>query len=903
MDNQNAPIGRRYYGGNASNLGLVSRITPITFKQFIDNCLGLPIALNVTRSQYWAMDKKDRQKAKRVPFVTPATWVETEPGMEIRRVNENMEAVALLCVDLDDPVTAMPYYSEPGVLEDQLNPFAFALYRTASSKPDAPRLRLMVDTHGLAPEQYPDAVEDIARRIGLPLKALTRESKQAFMPMFLPTVFADERDNMQDHPLLFVSHVGRRAYTPRDLADSEYSLLGEEPPSAFKREELEPGMDGDPLENLDYLRAPLPGCTIVEVGKALEYVDPDCSYGDWVEIAAALKHQFPHEPDKGKAYELFDKWSARGSKYVGPDDTRAKWGSFSQTPKGRVPVTIRTVMHKASANGWSPATVVDQCVGAVMRWLGEDTNIPQSRWLGVATAKVAAIPKISFAEEEGLLRSMVATAAKRFKIKVTVSALRKDLKAARSLERSKATSGKRKKSLPKWAMNMCYIEATDMFMRTSSKVLFPPNAIEKAFSRELLDFTVDGEAPKSKARPDVRPVEYLLNILQIPTAYDTVYDPTETGVENIIERGGVRYVNTYLANYPEADKAQAPYAKKLFMEHLENVIAEPEYRRVILDFLAYMVQNPGGKIRWAVLMQGAQGCGKTFFYSAMEAVLGEGNAAVVGPESANGQWNDWGVGKQLIALEEIRAVGHSRHDLMNKLKQMLTNTKIGVNQRFRDARVVDNYANYLLFTNHHDAVVLSEDDRRYYVVNARQQTRADVEALGGPEYFEPLFSMLKSHAAGLRHFLLNHEISEDFAPNGTAPRTRYATEMVRDSLSEAEQLLIEALDDHDRGEGVALVTPHVVSTKAFNDLLDLKGINANGSQVGRAMRSQGFFSTGRHKLTDGQRHGLWLRRGSVNGQPPAETARAMAETILHGGEVKPVTTYPDPEEVTEEDIL
>lgn len=881
-------IARRYFGGNAFNLGIVNKITPSTFKEFIDQTLGLPIALNVTRGQYWEMDKSSRQKAKRVPFVTPALWRERPDGMlnGITRKVENMTGVALLCIDMDEPRTAAPYYSDPGVLEDQLSPYGFALYKTASSTPDSPRLRLMVDAYGLPVEKYGDAVEDIARRIGLPLSALTRESKQPFMPMFLPTVFADEKDSAVDHPLLFVCHFKRRPYTTKDLESSEYSLLGdEEEVRTFKKKELPAGMDGsDPLETLDYLRAPLPGCTVADIRDALDYINPDVGYAEWVSIAASLKHQFPHDPQKGEAYKVFDVWSAKGSKYAGAEDTLAKWGSFSQTPKGRLPLTIRSVMHAATANGWSPVQVTDQCVSEVTKWLGAPSEVPQSKFLAVATAKVAAIPMLSFAEEEGLLRQLMGVANKRFKVKVSVGALRKDLKRARTLEREKTTESRKKSGrLPQWAMNMCYVEARDVFMRTNSKLVYAPTAVDKTYSRELLDYTdKPGEEAKSKSRPDVAPTNFLLNVLQIPTAYDTIYDPTETGSENIVERDGVRYVNVYTANYPEGNEQQAQYAEEVLRRHLGVMVREEEYREVILDYLAYLVQNPGGKVRWAVLLQGAQGCGKTFFFEVMEAVLGTGNATTVGPEALNSQWTEWAYGSQLVALEEIRAAGHNRHDLMNKLKSYLTNVKVSITQKYRDARVVKNYTNYLLFTNHHDAVVLTDDDRRYFVVKARQQCRQDVEDMGGSEYFDPLFNMLRTHAAGLRHFLLNHKIRKSFDPNGTAPRTKYADELVRDSRTPATQLVMDALEDHDRGDGIRMVTPEVISSRAFSDLMDVRGVLANGSQAAHAMREAGYHYAGRPRLSDGHRHGLWLRYGATNGKPPVDTAIELAEMAMRG---------------------
>ena len=43
--------------------------------------------------------------------------------------------------------------------------------------------------------------------------------------------------------------------------------------------------------------------------------------------------------------------------------------------------------------------------------------------------------------------------------------------------------------------------------------------------------------------------------------------------------------------------------------HLCGLIKEPEYRRTVMDIIAYLVQRPGEKIMWALLIQGVEGCG------------------------------------------------------------------------------------------------------------------------------------------------------------------------------------------------------------------------------------------------------------------------------------------------------
>lgn len=71
--------------------------------------------------------------------------------------------------------------------------------------------------------------------------------------------------------------------------------------------------EADPLWTLDRVES--------ELLSAL----PDYPYPEWRQIACALHHQFNGSEE---AYELFDKYSAKGDLYAGPVDTRKLWDSI-----------------------------------------------------------------------------------------------------------------------------------------------------------------------------------------------------------------------------------------------------------------------------------------------------------------------------------------------------------------------------------------------------------------------------------------------------------------------------------------------------------------------------------------------------------------------------------------------
>jgi len=278
----------------------------------------------------------------------------------------------------------------------------------------------------------------------------------------------------------------------------------------------------------------------------------------------------------------------------------------------------------------------------------------------------------------------------------------------------------------------------------------------------------------------------------------------------------------------------------------------------VLDYLTYCVQHPGKKIRWAVLLQGTQGCGKTAIARATASVLGNSNVTIMDASLLFQPYNPWASGAQIVAMEEIRVVGHNRYEVMNRLKPCITNDTVMIRRMRTDAYQTPNMTNYLMFTNYHDSLAVGEDDRRYFVLNSTLQSKAQVTALG-PKYFKRLFGVIDDHGPGLRAWFEARRISADFDPNGHAPATTYLKELANDAATPLTAAVKDAL--HDAAH--ALVRPDLVSTKVLTSLLQLDSTlpRFNLQQLGSALRELGYVRLSRPRLPDG-RHYLWCRRGA-----------------------------------------
>lgn len=841
--------------------GLVAVSTATCFREVVEK-LNICPPLALTRKAYLALPKRDRNKAKQVPFFVPCCF-RSSPS---QRTYAEATHCNLLILDIDEMedgrCPAAPFVNDPNLLYEALRGLNFAAHTTASSTPEKPRMRIYVDCHEIPIGEYAQAVEYVAKLLGLP--SITKESKVAVQPHFLPTQFKDDTEEF--HPML--------AHDVTSLPLAREAYLGTVSPQA-KFSQGTNGKNGHhpSSDGLEFLRSPIPEITLATAKEALEFIPPDCSYEEWYGIAACLKHQFAHS-DEDAAYELFDEWSSTGTKYNGADETRAKWDSFRPTPVGREPKTIRTLLKMAVQGGWDDERLKERGEKSLLAWM--DTVSSCTSLLEQGIRRILATPQLSNVQEGMLLDQLKVRAKDRFGHRASITDLKKDMATIR--EKAQQPKTDEKKKAPAWANGLCFVSNTKEFYRPSNGEKYKPDSFDLKYSRFLLPTAKDLIAqgvPVNQAtlgRPVILPTQFVLNILQVPSFHDYAYAPQQPN-EMLFIYEKRKYVNTYAPTYPESDSERSEQAGNLFQTHLQNLIAEPAYRRILIDFMAYIVQFPGQKIRWAVVIQGAEGAGKTYLAEVMKAVLGRRHVKMVDGTLITSGWSEWTFGYQLAVIEEVRVVGSNRHDIMNRLKPWITNDDIPINEKFRSSRDAQNITNYLLFSNHHNCLTITENDRRYFILKSPLQSKAQVLALG-PDYFKVLFDFLNQHPGAMRHFLLNWSISPEFSPHAQAPRTIYAAQMAQDSASDLTATVRRVISEEDH----PLIQYDIVSAKNLKEVLQVEEgfTRLTDQHLAQTLREEGYRQVGRHLIGD-SRHYLWIRQG-VQEVQAVETAALRLRT-------------------------
>lgn len=270
------------------------------------------------------------------------------------------------------------------------------------------------------------------------------------------------------------------------------------------------------------------------------------------------------------------------------------------------------------------------------------------------------------------------------------------------------------------------------------------------------------------------------------TAFTTDLDVKRPFLD-LFEEHGRSVVNVFdkneLGDAIEGDPAP-------FIDHINRVA--PEDVDLILDWLAWVVQNPGDKPLFALALQGAEGNGKDTLVAPLLWYFGRYGCALDSIQVKN-QFNGWLEQALFVNVQEF----HGRGDAAawDRFKPYITNDRVQIESKGADQRTAKARAAFFMTSNHRDAFPKTESDRRLAVVYCEQQSADDLARSGmDGGYFKTLHRWLADGGNAIAiDFLKRREISYDM--KGRAPTTSSHAEVVAESMSAARRAITEFLDE------------------------------------------------------------------------------------------------------------
>jgi len=281
--------------------------------------------------------------------------------------------------------------------------------------------------------------------------------------------------------------------------------------------------------------------------------------------------------------------------------------------------------------------------------------------------------------------------------------------------------------------------------------------------------------------------------IQYPIASRSCFRPALPS-GTLIEEEGQVLVNTYI---PITVKS-VPGDVGPFLDHLQRVLPVEGDRAILMAFMAACVQHKGVKFQWAPLIQGAEGNGKTLFTRCVAAAVGGRYTHMPPAAEIAEKFNEWLFRKLFIGVEDIYVPDHKK-EILEILKPMITNSQLAMRAMQASQVMGDNFGNFILNSNHKDAVRKTRNDRRFCIFYTAQQSAEDVirDGMGG-NYFPNLYDWLKADGyAHVTDYLATYAIPDALNPAGAchrAPTTSSTEEAVTASMGGIEQEIMESIE-------------------------------------------------------------------------------------------------------------
>ena len=240
------------------------------------------------------------------------------------------------------------------------------------------------------------------------------------------------------------------------------------------------------------------------------------------------------------------------------------------------------------------------------------------------------------------------------------------------------------------------------------------------------------------------------------------------------------------------------YYKWLFESDDKIIYDGKEYTQfdVVMMFLANLVQNPGSKAMWGILIQSVPGSGKGLLAEIMEGILGHGNCLTnVTFDNLTDKHSMLLFGKQLMVINELSLTGRriEGKELSNKLKPYFTDPVIILNPKFKEEILCPNFVNILLYSNEDKPLHLDKDDRRVCVIRVN---RSKEEILEKIETFISYLLELKKNPSAIKHYLQNIvKLPNERFFGGHAPLTEAKEDLIGYSKDDLESILDEAFEN------------------------------------------------------------------------------------------------------------
>jgi hypothetical protein len=197
-----------------------------------------------------------------------------------------------------------------------------------------------------------------------------------------------------------------------------------------------------------------------------------------------------------------------------------------------------------------------------------------------------------------------------------------------------------------------------------------------------------------------------------------------------------------------------PKSCELFLTHLRDNLCwgEEAYYQWLLGWMAFAVQHPDTPPGSAIVLQGEEGTGKSFFAKQFGELFGQHFKQVTDTKHLTGSFNAHLRDCVLLFADEAFYAGDKSQD--GRLKTIITEERMQVERKGYDVEQVRNNIHLIMASNDNWVVPAGKNSRRYFVL------RVSNNQANNGNYFKKIQDQLQDGGyAALLRMLLEYDLT------------------------------------------------------------------------------------------------------------------------------------------------
>jgi hypothetical protein len=260
------------------------------------------------------------------------------------------------------------------------------------------------------------------------------------------------------------------------------------------------------------------------------------------------------------------------------------------------------------------------------------------------------------------------------------------------------------------------------------------------------------------------------------------------GEDKIFNMDGGDWVNLYIPPVFNVTK-DTDLLKPLF-QHIDLLIPNDEDNKLFYQWMAHRVQFPKDRIKFTPLhISPKHGTGRGFIADFLANMVGINNLQTAKMKELAGEgqgaFNTF-LNSAITVIHEVRE-SDKKFQISDKIRDTLDADHLKVTAKGQTGVMKKISCSFLMFSNHYDAVVMEDNDRRIWLIQGGNSVQSE-------KYYINLYNLLKNDTFLMQayNYLKNMDIS-DFNRGMRAPNYSGLKQVLISNSESNEDVVIKAL--------------------------------------------------------------------------------------------------------------